>query len=634
MPDAEITKNPDFFRILVETMQQMVWITLPDGKAIYNNRQWQEYTGIGVQEALDCGWLSAFHPDDVNRIQPSLNFSLSSGHPFLAEARLKRHDGEYHWWLIRGQAIRDDSQTIVRWIGTCTDIDQLKVAVERLTVDEALISDQLGLINLAQDAILMKDLNGVIRFWNKGAERLFGWTALEAIGQKNTDLYVDDLEKNECVLQTLFKIGHWEGALTKKNKAGQKIRVETRLTLSRDENGKPKSILSISSDLTERENLQAQTIRAQRMESIGTLAGGIAHDMNNVLGPIVLAMDLLKLGECDPKKAAIIETIELCALRGTAMVGKLLAFARGVEGDRKEICPDRLLKDVRKIVINTFLKSFEVSLNSNEGLWTFMGDVTQIHQVLINLCVNARDAMPHGGKLSISGENVSINEQNVSQWGDCKLGNYVCLMIEDTGSGMSAETLSRVFEPFFTTKEIGKGTGLGLSTSLAIVKSHGGFMRVVSEEGVGTRFGVFLPSRDDTLDSTAGSKTNADEVPKGEGQRILVIDDEIAVRQIMGETLESFGYQVILADGGAQALKIYADEMQTISLVITDMMMPEMNGVATLKALRKLNPSLIAIACSGLNSSFEASNEKYSLSKPFTANQLLKCVQEALSPKC
>ncbi|MES2440679.1 MAG: PAS domain S-box protein [Verrucomicrobiota bacterium] len=389
-------------------------------------------------------------------------------------------------------------------------------------------------------------------------------------------------------------------------------------------------------DLTERKKLEQQFLRAQRMESIGTLAGGVAHDLNNALGPIIMALDLFRMRFPDAASQELIGIISTSAQRGADMVRQVLSFARGVEGRRMEVRVRHLLQDIEKIANDTFLKHIEVKTVIPEDLWNVVGDPTQLHQVLVNLSVNARDSMPDGGLLTISAENLTLDTHYAGLDLEAKPGPYVLLQIEDNGTGMSEEVMGKIFEPFFTTKEIGRGTGLGLSTSLAIVKSHGGFIRVYSESGKGTTFKVYLPAR--TERSEVIITSTGTEMPRGRGEMILVVDDEASVRQITQQTLEAFGYRVLLAADGAEALAVYSRQGDQIAAVLTDMMMPVMDGPATIQVLRKLNPRLPVIAASGLTANGQIAHAaslgvKHFLPKPYTAETLLKMLRDVLAEK-
>ncbi len=370
------------------------------------------------------------------------------------------------------------------------------------------------------------------------------------------------------------------------------------------------------------------------MESIGTLAGGIAHDLNNALGPVITSLDLLQMKFTDPDSRELLAIISSSAHRGADMVRQVLSFARGVEGKRMEVQIKHLLQDIEKIVADTFLKNIAVRSKVPRDLWTAQGDPTQLHQVLLNLCVNARDAMPDGGELTISAENRVIDEHYAGLNVEADPGPYVFLQIEDTGTGMPPHVIEKIFDPFFTTKEIGKGTGLGLSTSLAIVKSHGGFIQVYSEVGRGTKFKIYLPAR--TEASSEAIAEVAAEMPRGHGELILVVDDEDSVRQITKRTLEAFGYRVILATDGAEAVATYAQRSSEIAVILTDMMMPVMDGPSAIRVIRSMNSAVRIIAASGLSANghvaqVAALGVKHFLPKPYTAETLLKALREILT---
>jgi PAS domain S-box-containing protein len=384
-------------------------------------------------------------------------------------------------------------------------------------------------------------------------------------------------------------------------------------------------------DLTERKKLEQQFLRAQRMEGIGTLAGGIAHDLNNVLSPIMMSLEVLRMRFPGAENREMLDILSASAERGADMVRQVLSFARGVEGRRMEVQIKHVIQDIAKIARETFLKNIQVRTNVPKDLWTVMGDPTQLHQVLLNLCVNARDAMPNGGKLTISAENVTLDAHYAGLNIEARPGPYVFVEVEDNGCGIPPGIMEKIFDPFFTTKEVGKGTGLGLSTSLAIVKSHGGFIRVYSEMGKGTKFHINLPAR--TAESAAEAVERTAALPLGNGELILVVDDEESVRTITRQTLEAFGYRVVLASEGTEAVAIYAKRRAEIAAVLTDMTMPVMDGLATIQVLRKINPAVRIIAASGLtaNSQLARFGVKHFLPKPYTAETLLKALKEVLS---
>jgi len=396
----------------------------------------------------------------------------------------------------------------------------------------------------------------------------------------------------------------------------------------------PQEGVCFAVDLTERKRLERHALRTQRMESIGTLAGGIAHDLNNSLGPIIMALDLLKMKFPDPSSQELIAMIGASAQRGADMVRQVLSFGRGVEGRKMEVQIRHLIQEIEKIANDTFLKNILVRTIIPGGLWTVIGDPTQLHQVLLNLCVNARDAMPSGGTLTISAKNFIVDAHYAALNLEAKAGPYVVLQVKDTGTGMTPEVIENVFDPFFTTKEVGQGTGIGLSTSLAIVKSHNGFIRVCSEPRNGASFTVYLPAHIEASVIVVAEK--ATEMPRGNGELILIVDDEASFREITRITLEAFGYRVVLAADGPAAAGIFVQHRAEIAAVLTDMTMPTMDGPTLIGILRALNPSVRILAVSGLSSKDQVERAmqlgaKDFLPKPYTAETLLKALRGILT---
>jgi two-component system cell cycle sensor histidine kinase/response regulator CckA len=389
-------------------------------------------------------------------------------------------------------------------------------------------------------------------------------------------------------------------------------------------------------DLTEPKKIEQQFLRAQRMESIGTLAGGIAHDLNNILAPILMSIELLKLTTKDPKAKQILETIELSSKRGADIVRQVLTFARGVEGERIEIQLKHLLNDLEFILKDTFPKNIQLHFSISDETWTIFGDPTQVHQILLNLCVNARDAMPGGGTLTFKVENCML-ERSEAMSPPVEAGPYVQIEVTDSGIGMTPAVLDKIFEPFFTTKASSHGTGLGLSTVMGIVRSHHGLINVHSEPGRGTTFTVCFPAV--VGSSEAGKEPFESEgLPRGNGETLLVIDDEISILTIASQTLQAFGYRVLTATDGVEAVAIYARRPDEIAAVLTDMSMPMMDGAVTIRALLRLNPKVKIIAASGLHDpdsvgEIPGANLNHFLAKPYTAKTLLNMVRMVLDEK-
>jgi len=498
---------------------------------------------------------------------------------------------------------------------------------------EQKIREQAALLDVATDAIFVRDLDNQILFWNKGAERLYGWKPEEVL-LKNTQDFLSkkDPTQQEVALKATIESGAWQGELHKVKKDGKEILVESHWTLVRDEAGNPKSILIVDTDITEKKQLETKFLRAQRLESLGTLASGIAHDLNNILTPVLAVAQLLplKLPHLDEQSQRMLLMLETNAKRGADLVKQILSFARGAEGKRTSVQLKHLLLDIEQIAKRTFPKTIEIESDIPSELWTVSADATQLHQVFMNLVVNGRDAMPHGGTLSISGANINIDESYARMNVEATVGAKVVITVSDTGVGIPPEIIDRIFDPFFTTKEVGKGTGLGLSTVLGIVKTHGGFVEVSSQVGAGSEFKVYLPASEDTLMQAAIEL----ELFSGNGELILVVDDEAAIREITKATLESYNYRVLTASDGIEAIAEYAEHMNEISLVLMDMMMPTMDGAIASRTLRKMNPQVEIIAMSGLTSSDAIANTtsidiKQFLPKPFTAKELIAALQRS-----
>ena len=537
------------------------------------------------------------------------------------------------------------------------------------------IADQAALLDRAQDAIAIRDLDGNVTFWNKGAERIYGWSHEEVMGSNLNDFIHADPAAFDEINRLVMQEGDWSGEVRHLTKDGRELTIEARWTLLRDKDGRPKSMMTINTDVTEKKMMEAQLMRSQRMESIGTLAGGIAHDLNNILTPILTSIELLKLREIDPRARHILDTIEASSRRGADIVRQVLSFARGIKGKLVEVQPRRLLGDIETLIQDTFPKNIRLQALLPREVWAVRGDPTQLHQVLLNLCVNARDAMPQGGLLTVAVENTVLDagerrhlaqgrtvppppapshraEQVVAAANgnydrarfvpqtkfvrhlDRNPGRYVRFTITDSGNGIPQDQLDHIFEPFFTTKEVGKGTGLGLSTVLAIVKSHEGFVDVRSAPDIGTIFRIFLPAMDAPMAQTESGPSLAS-LPHGEGETILIIDDEPSILAVSGDTLEAFGYHAIIAQDGAEALAIYEARRGEISAVLTDMTMPIMDGTATIQRLLEMNPALKIIASSGFmtrsgTNSAAVAGGKHFLAKPYTAETLLKTIRAAL----
>ena len=468
---------------------------------------------------------------------------------------------------------------------------------------------------------------------NEKGYRDLGYTREEFLTLKLFD--VDPLTNARSWPQFLARIrqdGTTSGEGSHRRKDGSTFPVEFSskwVSLDRD------YLVTVVRDISERKEMEAKFFRAQRLEAIGSLASGIAHDMNNILAPILMSAPLLRLGLSEEETVQTLATIEASAQRGSDLVKQLLTFGRGVEGARRIVRPEHLVREMASIAQQTFPKNISIVEDLPKSLWPIIGDSTQLHQVLLNLSVNARDAMPRGGVLTISAQDLTFDAATAGTMVGAKPGPYVLLRVVDTGTGIPPKIVDRIFDPFFTTKEAGKGTGLGLSTVIGIVKSHGGFISLRSEVDKGSAFEVYLPATPKGQDGLPGEGAAA--LPRGEGELILIVDDEKKIRDVIRDLLVKYNYQVITANDGAEATMEYARHGKEIKVVITDLEMPIMNGVTLVQVLKKMNPAVTAIVSSGVASmegmeqrraELEALGVRTILKKPYTVEEILLALRD------
>jgi two-component system, cell cycle sensor histidine kinase and response regulator CckA len=516
---------------------------------------------------------------------------------------------------------------------------------QNISCDRQLIEQQIceptALLEITTDAVIVQDLANNILLWNKSAENIYGWKPEEAIGKNVNQLWYSKLlPQNLEIYNTVLQHNYWQGKLKKISKSGAVITVESHWKLLHHEHNQTKSILIVDTDISQIKELEKQFLRTQRIESIGTLTSGIAHDLNNVLSPILMSAQLLKGKFHEQNTQQFLSIVENNAKRGANLVKQVLSFVRGIEGDvsgrgttnlNPVIQVKHLILEMQQIIQQTFPKSIVFTTEIQPDLLPVYGDSTQLYQVLMNLCLNARDAMPEGGYLTISTENIFIDENHRMMHFDAQVGNYIILTIADTGLGIKKEILDKIFEPFFTTKEFNQGTGLGLSTVRGIIKRHGGLITVSSCVGKGTKFQVYLPA----VNTPITQSLENIEILSGCGEWILVIDDEAAIREVTTASLKNHNYKTISASDGIEAIALYTQHQDKISAAIIDIMMPNMDGAITIRTLQNINPQLPMIAVSGLVTSEhiawnQASKYTAFLPKPYTVQELLKALHTIL----
>jgi PAS domain S-box-containing protein len=512
------------------------------------------------------------------------------------------------------------------------DVTKQRRAAEKIRESECRLR---ALVSSMEDIALEFDLEGTyVAIWTTNDD-LLSHPRSELIGRKMSDLHAEAIARP--FLEAIRRVSR--SRVTENISYSMDVMeghrdFHARISPIIHADGTCDRVCILARDMTEQKKLEAQFLRAQRVESIGTLASGVAHDLNNILSPILMGAAVLRRSELGSSDEKILSTIELCAHRGADIVRQVLTFARGAEGDRLNLPAAPLIRDVATIAQETFPKKIAVRTRIAESIWPVVGDPTQLHQVLINLSVNARDAMPGGGTLTLGVENFAVDEHYASMMPGARPGPYVRLDVIDTGMGIPSQNLDKIFDPFFTTKELGHGTGLGLSTVIGIVKSHGGFMSVYSEVGRGSTFRVYLPAK---IDEPETLNESPDAVfPLAEGELLLLVDDEKPILQIAQALLQGHGYQVLTAADAAEALALFAVRKDDIQVVLTDLSMPVMDGIALIRTLQKMKPDVRVIASTGRggqeqhSQELEELNVHSCLTKPYNKTKLLKTLHDAL----
>jgi two-component system cell cycle sensor histidine kinase/response regulator CckA len=497
-------------------------------------------------------------------------------------------------------------------------------------LDRGKLEQKAALLEMTNDAVAVTSLEGKLQWFNPIAERLFGWDE-ETIGKPIQDvLTTTNAVKFLQGWDLILSDGKWNGELAVLSPHGKKLFVETRWNVIEPPD-QPKSILMVATDVSQLKHSAHLSARSDRLQSINTLAGGLSHELNNILTPCLMAVHLLRprVGDSAQK---FLNTLESSLERAAGIVRQVLTFAHGVEGQRTIIQIGNVLKVIARTAADSFSNNIKIDQSAPKNLWPVNADPGQLREAMMSLCNNARDAMSRGGLLTISAENVSLGQKELSLNPDAKEGHYVLIKVRDTGAGIPASIIERIFDPFFTTKEPGKGAGLGLSSALGVIQMHGGFINVSSSPGAGAEFSVYLPA---LPHAAVGGGSTETATLSGNGELVMIVDDEVAVREITTSILDNYGYKSITAADGTEALALYAMEGEKIDAIMMDIIMPHLDGIATIRALDKLGAKVGIIVTSGLANHQQDAQKasprvKAFINKPFAPDHLLRCLKEAL----
>jgi PAS domain S-box-containing protein len=629
--EAALRQSEERYRLLFENAPDVIFSLAASGEIASVNRAFEDVTGWPRDRWVGQPFADLVHPDDRARALDLFQAQLRGGPARTFELRIGTAAGGYRDVEFTGFAVRNSRGDLgVQGIGR--DVTERKQA-------EAQMHERDEILSNSREGVMIVNLENRINFWNHGAERIFGWPAAEVIGRTPEEkMGKEGPGLLAQVRAAIEREGYWSGEMTTHASDGRRIVVEVRTTLVRDEAGRPRARLTLLADITDQKLLEDKFLHAQRLVSIGLMAAGIAHDLNNVLAPIVFATPMLRASLSHPRDLKILETLAQSAARGTGLVKQILGFSRAASGESHPTQVKHITRELVSIIEETFPKTITFEHHIPSDLRPVLGNPTQLNQVLLNLCVNARDAMPAGGTLGLTVANRQLTAAEAAAIPGARPGSWVMLEVADTGTGIPPEVLEHIWEPFFTTKGPEKGTGLGLSTVHGIVANHHGFIEVRTAPGKGTTFRVYLPAIEAEEPGTGGDDRPG--IPRGQGQLITVAEDDPAIRDLIAEILSKHGYNVASFGDGVDAITYFLAHTDEISLVLTDVNMPRMGGVALARSLLLCRPDIKLIAMSGLGHGDQANAAVREvrqlahafLAKPFKADDLLGTVHRLLHP--
>ncbi len=646
--EATIRESEARFRALTQTMPNQVWTAAPDGALDWFNHKLLDYTGKTMEQLAGDGWGNVVHREDLPRVAQEWAASLVSGSVYETEFRIRRHDGVFRWHIVRAVPIEGAGGS-PRWLGTNTDIDDQKAAQAELARLNASLGQRVQertrdldrMWRLSTDVMMVARFNGMITAVNPAWKTLLGWDEKQLLGTSFLALIHEDdrgaglaetarLAAGMSTLRFENQIRHSDGSW----------RVISWTAVPDEE-----FIHAVGRDITAQraadmalKEAESRLRQSQKMEALGQLTGGIAHDFNNLLQGITGSLETVRRRLADGRTNDVerfMTSATNSSTRAAALIHRLLAFARRQSLDSKAVDINQLVESMEELLRRTLGEQLGLHVVTGKDVWPARSDENQLESAILNLAINARDAMPEGGTLTIETGNEVLDEAYTSRHEGLNPGDYAVVSVTDTGMGMPADVLAKAFDPFFTTKPIGQGTGLGLSMIYGFTKQSGGHVRIDSEPGRGTTVKLYFP-RDDDAGEAASPVAIPSAVPQGAGEVVLVVEDEPAVRMLVVEELHELGYATIEAATGLAAIPIL-ESTQKIDLLVSDVGLPGMNGRQVAEIGRQHRPELPVLFMTGyaenaaVRSEFLAAGMEM-IAKPFALDELATRIRAILHP--
>ena len=628
---------------LLDTVPVFLWSANPDGEPSYLNQQIVAYTGRSLADFARLGWTQLIHPDDIGETVRAWRQAVQTGSPYQMKHRVRRADGEYRWFLVRCEPLRNADGRVVQFLGLDVDItEQEQLARELRKSEEELRQSEeryaLALIG-SNEGVFDWDLRVGRTYFHPRTQELLGipagesWRSNEEWGALLT-FHSDERERMQAALAAHFSSsGTYDHELRFVMPDGQVRWFRARGTALRDADGAPYRFVGSLGDITERKHQQEEMARlegrlrqAERLEAMGTLAGGIAHDFNNILGAILgFGERALRAAPEGSRMHHDLSNVVLAGERGRALVDRILSFSRGTAGERVLVDAERVVREALDFLRAKLPRRLKLRARLLTGRAAILGDAVQLHQLVMNLCMNAAHAMTQSGLLRVSLEIDEIPQSRQVTVGTVEAGRWIVLRVADQGSGMTPDILEHIFEPFFTTKEMGVGTGLGLPMVLRIVAHFAGAVDVKSTPDVGSTFTVYLPHAGEAPAASSSDPTTA---PRGRGQRVMIVEDEVALLELTADVLRDLGYAPVAYESAQAALESYSANPASFAALVTDLQMPGMSGDTLVQKVRAMNPLMPVILVSGhANDSARSPFDSYGwadevLTKPLRSDAL------------